>query len=400
MSRFKTKTHEQFMKEFYDQIDDEYIILENYKGCKVKIRIFHNTCQREFLSSPDNFLNNKRRCPHCFRRFKKTQEQFVQEIHNLVGDEYTILSQYINTNTHVKIKHNTCGYVYLVKPGNFLTGYRCPIHQHDTTRKTHEQFIQEVFDLVGDEYTVKEKYISSGKKIKLLHKKCGNIIHISPQHFLHNRRCVICFRERQRKIIRKSQEDFKKEVFDLVGDEYTVLGKYEKYNKKIEIRHNKCGRKYTITPQLLFSKKGCCIYCSESNYESFIRIFFEKKNIIFEREFSFKDCRDKHPLRFDFQVFIPNTNLWFLLEYDGYQHFELNGRIQKEKRIENLKYIQNHDRIKNQYCKDNNILLIRIDYRQNLEKQLNFIYERFMGLFSKKPHLYERFSKGSRKIRL
>ena len=46
-----------------------------------------------------------------------------------------------------------------------------------------------------------------------------------------------------------------------------------------------------------------------------------------------------------------------LIEYDGIQHFE-----EVEIFRESLTYIQKNDDIKNQYCKDNDIKLIRIPY--------------------------------------
>ena len=36
-----------------------------------------------------------------------------------------------------------------------------------TPKKTQEQFEKEVYDLVGDEYKVVGKYISSGEKIEI-----------------------------------------------------------------------------------------------------------------------------------------------------------------------------------------------------------------------------------------
>lgn len=56
------------------------------------------------------------------------------------------------------------------------------------------------------------------------------------------------------------------------------------------------------------------------------------------------------PARFDFYV-----NEQYLIEYDGEQHFidSFYGTLNK---------IQQRDKIKNSYCKQNNIPLIRIPY--------------------------------------
>ena len=59
-----------------------------------------------------------------------------------------------------------------------------------------------------------------------------------------------------------------------------------------------------------------------------------------------------------------------LIEYDGEQHYKIIDRdISNEKKIKNLEAIQRHDMIKNEYCKNKNIPLIRIPYweRDDLE---------------------------------
>lgn len=57
---------------------------------------------------------------------RKTNEEFQQEIKDMVGDEYTFLDTYVNTSTKIKVKHNICGNTYKVTPNHFLRGSRCP----------------------------------------------------------------------------------------------------------------------------------------------------------------------------------------------------------------------------------------------------------------------------------
>ena len=80
----------------------------------------------------------------------------------------------------------------------------------------------------------------------------------------------------------------------------------------------------------------------------------------YETEHSFPDCKDKIYLRFDF--YLPNYNA--CIEYDGKQHFKPQrfGGMSREKALENLKTCQQHDEIKNEYCRDNGIKLLRIPY--------------------------------------
>lgn len=59
----------------------------------------------------------------------KTMKFFKNEVEEYTQEEYTPLGVYKNNHTKVFMKHNDCGYVYEVRPKDFLTGKRksrCP----------------------------------------------------------------------------------------------------------------------------------------------------------------------------------------------------------------------------------------------------------------------------------
>lgn len=130
-----------------------------------------------------------------------------------------------------------------------------------------------------------------------------------------------------------------------------------------------CGNIFT-TSFANYSKHGVdtCYSCSckESVGEERIRKYLELNKIEYIQEKRFDDCRDNKPLPFDF--YLPNHNL--IIEFDGRHHFEEKGRGNYEITVK-------HDKIKNQYCKEHNINLLRIPYWEgnNIEdvisKQLN-----------------------------
>lgn len=67
------------------------------------------------------------RCPICNGKTKRTTDEFVKLVYDLVGDEYEVLSEYINNTTHVLMKHSICGTEWKVTPSNFLgLKTRCP----------------------------------------------------------------------------------------------------------------------------------------------------------------------------------------------------------------------------------------------------------------------------------
>lgn len=108
-----------------------------------------------------------------------------------------------------------------------------------------------------------------------------------------------------------------------------------------------------------------CPSCTiKSRGEEEIKEYLLKNNIIFEKEKSFDDCKYKYKLRFDF--FIPSKNL--LIEYDGIQHFTpidfFGGELTYNEELIKTK-------IKNEYCKNNNINLLRITKNDNIKEILN-----------------------------
>lgn len=83
-----------------------------------------------------------------------------------------------------------------------------------------------------------------------------------------------------------------------------------------------------------------------------IKDYLERKNIEYVFQKRYADCRDKNPLPFDF--YLPEYNL--IIEFDGYQHYY------EVKKFGKLEVVQKHDAIKNKYCGDNGINIIRIPY--------------------------------------
>lgn len=98
------------------------------------------------------------------------------------------------------------------------------------------------------------------------------------------------------------------------------------------------------------------------------------KNFYFLREYSFDDCLSikGYKLRFDF--YLPKNNC--CIEIDGRQHREPVDKFGGETTFNEL--IQN-DNIKNEYCKNNNIKLIRIPYERRefpiTETRINQIFQ-------------------------
>ena len=117
-----------------------------------------------------------------------------------------------------------------------------------------------------------------------------------------------------------------------------------------------------------------CPYCSSSIGEKEIRKILDLHNISYIEQYRITECRYKKPLPFDFAIFDKHDNLMFLLEYQGRQHYTPSqfGNISLDKAKQNLEECQMRDKIKADYCTNNNINLLVIKYSEhdNLENIL------------------------------
>lgn len=117
----------------------------------------------------------------------------------------------------------------------------------------------------------------------------------------------------------------------------------------------KCGRKNVIVfGDYLRNGDTKSCGCLISFNESKICQILDNENIKYQTQKSFNNLKSIHTLFFDIAVY--EDTLLYLIEYDGIQHFE-------EKHFKNA-YSKTHknDLIKNKYCFENNIPLIRIPY--------------------------------------
>lgn len=348
----RRKTDAEFKKEAYEKLGNEYVILDKYIGAKHKVRVRHLVCNTVHWMLPSNILRGAT-CLYCSdkqkgKKQRKSPSRFKKEFNKLVGAEYTLLSNYISMDRKIKVRHNKCNYEYWVKAGSFMQGVRCP-KCNGGVKKTPAQFEKEFNQLSKGEYTLLSTYKSSHAKIKVRHNKCNYEYWVEAGSFMQGRRCPKCSHR-----IKITTDIFKKQVYDVVGDEFTVLGEYQGNHKKILLKHNICNRVVSIRPSdFLLGGQRCkwCYQHSSSHGNDYIARILKKYGIKFTREYKFDGCKDKRKLPFDFYLQGLNT----CIEYDGKQHTDKST-------IYYSKDVVRHDHIKDKFCKDNGIRLIRIPY--------------------------------------
>ena len=340
----------------------EFESLAPYRGNKIKIPHRHIPCGYVWDVKPNVLDQNTYGCPLCSGKVRKDINYFKDEVKQLVGNEYSVIGDYVNTHTKTTFRHNTCGNEFDMSPHNFLEGQRCPKCQHRSYRKTTEEFKEELFNLVGDEYTLEDEYINGRTKVNFRHKTCGKIWHTTPSEILNGYRCIHCYGN---KLL--TQEEFEERVYKQRGNEYSVVGGYVNFSTKIAMKHNKCGYIWNVNPSTFLSKQSGCPKCNQSKGEARIEKYLLDNKINYTAQMKYDDLVGIKNIPFSYDFFLPDYNI--LIEYQGQQHeYAVDWFGGEEKFIRQ----QEVDKIKREYAKIHNINLLEIWYYdfKNIEQIL------------------------------
>lgn len=417
-------------EEFEDRIrlvNKDVKILGEYKNHTTKIRFLCPFCGKEHESLPQALLNGH----YCKTNignnnpFKKTTEKFVEEV-SLVDPNIEVIGKYVNANVpiefickcgnhqfkapaqmllgHTKCSKCTshkyyfreikdkaqsispeidfadffddkvlfgisdtlncicgCGKVYKSRVSKILEGRLCPSCA-SPRKKTHAQFVEEM-NMVNPNIKILGKYLTADKDIECLC-ECGNIFYTTPHSLLSGTKCRKCAGNK-----RKTTEEFIAEM-KTINPKIIITGKYVNAETPIEYICE-CGNKHTTIPSLLLYGHRCG-HCNMSKSEYRTDNYLSAQNIEHFYDYTFDDCKNKNKLKFDF--YIPSENL--CIELDGEHHYmpvHFKG-IDDERAIKRHNYTKKLDEIKNNYCQNRNIRMVRIPYWDfdNIEKILSY----------------------------
>ena len=188
---------------------------------------------------------------------------------------------------------------------------------------------------------------------------CGKIVEILGKA-LRSGNTKSCGCTRVEKLIKANKEralDLQNQKFgELIAIEPTEQREGRKVVWKCKCS---CGKEiYVSSSNLVRGNTRSCGCHTVSLGESKIQQILSYNSIKFETQKTFPTLKfdNGYSARFDF--YLPDYNT--IIEYDGKQHFvQGNGVYDNEEKFTKT---QKHDNIKNQYCKEHNITIIRIPY--------------------------------------
>lgn len=106
--------------------------------------------------------------------------------------------------------------------------------------------------------------------------------------------------------------------------------------------------------------------CMQSYGESVIEKALQSKGINYKKQVTFPGLKGIRggTLRFGFGIYNSSDELLGLIEYDGEQHFDIlneNYYITEFEIANNVNIVMENDKIKDNFCKENNIQLVRLN---------------------------------------
>jgi hypothetical protein len=335
--------------------------LSEFKGLHYKIKII---CSKHgiFEQRLDHHKNGKM-CPKCkYDERKLTTQEFINKSIEKHGDKYDYsLSEYINHMTKVKIICPTHG-IFEQTPNNHLSGSK----NEGCCAKCNKRYIyskDEIIEKANIKHNNKYDYSlidykNTKDKVKIICPIHGIFEQNLSQH-LYKTGCSKCDKPilNTEHFIELSKAKHNKYDYSLIDFKST------KYKVKII-----CSIHGIFFQYPLHHIQGCgCPKCStRSKGEEIIEKFLIENNIDYNTQQTFKNCKYKNLLRFDFYLIKYNI----CIEYDG----ELHHKSIKYFGGDNtLKENIIKDNIKNNYCENNNIKLLRIKYTDNIIDKLKTI---------------------------
>lgn len=294
----------ELVQNFISENSECELLSTEFITAKTKME-FKCTCGKLFETSFEKFrLRNKRQCIDCGRKIMKSKQSL----------DIDVVREYVESNSKCKLLSD----IYI-------------------NTKAHLQF----------ECHCGLTFSKSFEKFKSKEKQC---------------------KECSYKDISNNQTfnfDFVKDYIESFGCE--LLDDYyidcaEKLNLKCI-----CGEHFN--PTFTGFKNSYQIRCRKctnqmSKGEIIIEDFLKKNELKYDKQYTFEDLKainNKHFLKFDFAILNELCDVVCLIEFDGMQHFKPVDFYGGEIAFKNL---QLNDSMKNNYCENNNINLIRIPYKE------------------------------------
>lgn len=194
-----------------------------------------------------------------------THEDYLKKVKEIHGDSIEVKGIYIKKKLSIEHKCSVCEYGWNARPIDILKGSGCKKcsakRVGEGKKKTHEDYVKEVYEKTNGEIEVIGLYEKNNKKIKHRCKEYGHEWETKPTVIITNGSgCPECGKERYKEKRTKTHDDYIREIKEIHGNNIEVKEKY--INSRTNIKHecNVCNHEWETRPNnILINKTGCPI---------------------------------------------------------------------------------------------------------------------------------------------
>lgn len=265
----REKTNDDLIQFVKESLGKDFLYLGGYETSQSILTIFHCKCNGEFTFSfakaRDYYVSNPFECPICEPRawdIKKVKKH----IKDSMGSQYKYISGFENSHSDVIVKHLKCSHVFKKNLRSMDKKGGCPICDKGY-RLLPSEFIEKLLKLKGKDYklisyeTSKNGYINTNRGLVIKHTVCNYTWNASREFLNNNHTCLNCSGSKA-----KNTDIYRKEVKELVGRKYIVLGEYLNTGTPIEHIHTECGHHFLMSPNNFKRGQRCPIRCDFTDY--------------------------------------------------------------------------------------------------------------------------------------
>lgn len=278
-----------------------------------------------------------------------------------------LLSEEYNNQLEKLLLKCSCGNTFYstykwLKRGDKIKCEKCSINKRAKLRSNSYDHVKNFIEVESNSgcKLLTESYINTRQKLDVKC-KCGKVFKVSFLHFktMNKRQCNECGIEMTIEKTSRTHNEFVELVNDLGEHDYSVLSEYKNATTKVLLKHDVCGCCWEVKPYSFINLGSRCPKCNESKGEKNIEQYLKENNIKYKPQYKIDDCRNIKSLPFDFAIFDSDENVKSLIEYDGELHYKSIEHFGGDEQLEKQKC---NDKIKDIYCENKNIPLLRIPY--------------------------------------
>lgn len=281
---------------------------------------------------------------------QRTPEEFVDVVNKLYPN-LQVLSSFTKNKNRVEVLCEKCGTKSNPLAQSLVQRTFCC--QECSRKRNEEYFISQLF-AINPNVNVVGIYKNSRTKIECLCLIHNKTFKMAPHNLLNGHGCPECAIEARAKVFAKSHSQFISELKE-ISPQISITSQYQSAHKKVDCKCLECGFEWSTTPHSLLRGDRCPNCNLPSKGELAISSYLNDISVEYVSQKRFDDCRNIHPLPFDF--YLPEYNA--CIEFQGRQHYEVVEHFGGEEEFE---IRQKRDQIKAEYCRKNQIELLYIPY--------------------------------------